>query len=190
MGRARRGCATHADRAQTEAHPSAAASANQPSARPARPLPRAKPARHRAADTHRNDCHSAGEPSANQAAMPKPNPTTNQGGGSCARVRGGVPPLREGAEIRVFQKLRARCGRGASPMLGALVHCITWPPQKESALERKRQSGGRRHPLRPLADRLPAHRQRPDGPVFVGVRASSRRKVPAPHRGYRSRAFD
>ena len=103
-GRSSRGCATHAERAQTRAQPSVAASANQPSARPARPLPSTKPtsaergghaqesgplpAARRARTRRRCRCRSRRRTTAEAAR---------------ARPRGAFPAPRAAAENRVFQ---------------------------------------------------------------------------------------
>ena len=46
------------------------------------------------------------------------------------------------------------------------------------------------HAHRAVADRLPAPRHCPHGPVLVGLRAPSRRRVRAAHRGHRRRTLD
>ena len=45
-------------------------------------------------------------------------------------------------------------------------------------------------PLRPVADRRPAHRRRADGAVQLAARARPRRRAGAAHRGHRPRALD
>ena len=50
------------------------------------------------------------------------------------------------------------------------------------------RSHDRRHPLCPLAHRLPAYRRRPHGPVQLALCPPSRRHLPAAHRGHRPRS--
>ena len=47
-----------------------------------------------------------------------------------------------------------------------------------------------RHPLRALADRLPAHRRRPDRALQLALRPPRRRHLPAQDRGHRPRPLD
>jgi hypothetical protein len=117
-----RGWATHADRAQTSAQPSLGASANQLSAQPALQRPIANTRDCEAAATVTNACHSAAE--SNQPAMPPPNRRRSSAETASSRSPGPSPAPRPAAESQVFRQCLACCGRGASPMLGALVHCI------------------------------------------------------------------
>ena len=50
-----------------------------------------------------------------------------------ARARESPRAPRASRRNRVHQNRRARCGRGADPMLGALIHCIASDKTKESA---------------------------------------------------------
>ena len=92
-----------------------------------------KPVAAKPAERQRKAIQSLGPSRANQATIPVPSPTTNHGD-SCPRSRSrNSSTLARKPLKRVSQKLRARCGSGASPMLGALVHCIPPDKTKESA---------------------------------------------------------
>ena len=75
-------------------------------------------------------------------------------------------------------------------MLGALVHCIAARKERKARLSASENSVCPCHPVRPVADRLPAHRRRPHGAVQLAVRPPSRRQVPAADRGHRQGALD
>ena len=137
--------------------------------------------------------HCAGAGSHSHAAIPRA-----EGGGE---PQGQLRPLGleklldppgNGAKSARKEKRRCAGSSGASSMLGALTQSI-WPDQtKESAPQRKRQydqrkqqDRRRRHPLRPLADRLPPHRRRAHRAVQLAVRPPPRRQISAAHRGYR-----
>ena len=176
-GRLSRGApTTKSARIQTMVQPIPIARPNIPIARPARPLPATSPVRNSAAPRQMTADHCHGLPSANQAAIPDPRPTTSHGGSWARSASSRLSSRSFHALRRAFQKPRACCGRGAPAMLGALIHCITACIRRESALERKRQNTGARqrrnsgrYALCALADRIPAYRWSADRPVQLAI---------------------
>ena len=122
---------------QARSRASAPARTSPPRARPARRAAGSRPAP--APPNARNATQWLGSSSANQAAMPAPKPTTNHGG-SCPRSRSRKASTRSRTALkRASQNRRARCGRGAPAMLGALIHCMACTRQRKARLSASRQ---------------------------------------------------
>ncbi len=139
LGQSRTGAATRMDRVHISPQPIAAASANHPRALPPRPASNPKPSKASAIAMTMNADHIWESGSANHDAIPLPSPTIIHCGSwarSASRLRSTAS---NAARSRAFQKPRARCGRGAPAMLGALIHCIATCKEEQSARRRKRE---------------------------------------------------